>query len=164
MIRCKFPLILGGCLICISSQVIADEKDVATEYFDGSTISFDFKGNFSNATLSVTGPNGFNSSIFRTNGAPTLNLSQSSDNSSGQKSLSGKSSTSALPSEETLVDGKYNYQITVATDEIIKVVDKGNNGREENSKTTKNVGKTQSGFFRVKDGAIVSYLDIQEGE
>ena len=142
MTKFKNQLLLAGCLLCITSQGIAKEKAVANELFRGNTLAFDLKGNFSNATVSISGPNNYNASITQRDGAPTVNLSQVG----------------------TLVDGKYNYEITVATDETIAVTDNLNNGRGENARTTMNVGKTQSGHFRVKDGAIVTYLDITEGE
>ncbi|WP_299880386.1 hypothetical protein [uncultured Cocleimonas sp.] len=156
MTRFKTQLLLAGCALCIASSGFANEKAVATEYFDGSTLAFDYKGNFNNTTISVSGPNGFNTQVFQERGTPTVNLSG--------PALAGKASKASLPSTVSLADGEYQYQITVATDKIINVTDTLDNGRGKNAKTTMNASETQSGSFRVKDGSIVTYTDIQESE
>ena len=142
MNKFKTQLLLAGCVLCVASSGIAKEKKVAHEFFNGDTLSFNFKGNFRNATVSVTGPAGFETQTFQKDGAPTVSLSQ----------------------QGVLPDGEYNYEIAVATNKKIKVKTKRNNGRGNNAKDTMNVGETQSGHFRVKDGSIVIYADIKEGE
>ena len=131
-------------LFFIGTQGIANEnaKEVGDEVFNGTTLTFQYKGNFSNATISVIGPNGFSVSHFQKQGSPYLDLA----------------------TQVTLVDGSYNYQITVATDKIINISNPEDNGRGSNAKTTMNVGASQSGHFRIKYGIIITDLTTSEGE
>ena len=155
MTKFKTQLLLTGCVLCVASSGIANEKAVANEYFDGSTLAFEYKGNYSNATISVSGPNGFNTKVFQKRGQPTIDLSQ-------KKALASKGASSSLPNVSSLEDGLYNYEITVATDKKVKVNDNGDNGRSNNAKTMMNVGESQSGSFRVLNGSIVTELDVKE--
>ena len=156
MSKLKTQLLLAGCLLCVANTAIAEEKKVANELFNGDTLAFDFKDNFKNDTVSITGPNGFNTRVVQKEGAPTIKLSNAvkSNSSSNVNSIQTSS----------LADGLYNYEITVATNKTVEVTDTLNNGRGKNAKTTMNIGETQAGHFRVKDGSIVTYQDIKEGE
>lgn len=131
-------------LFFIATQGIANgnTKAVGDEVFNGTTLAFQYKGNFSNATISVIGPNGFSASRFQKQSSPYLDLA----------------------TQAALVDGLYNYQITVATDKIINISNPEDNGRGTNAKTTMNVGASQSGHFRIKYGIIITDLTTSEGE
>lgn len=155
----RLRLLLASFFICISSQGIAQEKKVASESFSGDTLAFNYKGNFKNATISVAGPNGFRISSFQENGNPIVNLSNTTESDSADGEL-----TNNFNEAISLSDGIYKYEITVATDETVEITDNMNNGRGENARTTMNISEVQSGHFHVKDGSIVTYLDLKEGE
>lgn len=142
MATLKPQLLLAGCLLLFATPVIAGEnpKAVADELFAGTTLSFNYKGNYSNATISVSGPNGFIQTHYQKNGSLTLDL-----NDLG-----------------SLSDGLYKYEITVATDKTVNTNSNMDNGRGKNAKTTMNVGEKQSGQFRVEGGVIVGNTNISE--
>ncbi|KAG1648418.1 hypothetical protein GQR58_029846 [Nymphon striatum] len=152
MIKIKSQMLFAGFVLSISSQGIANEKNVAYEYFNGSTLTFDYKGNFSNANIIVSGPNGFKTSTFQKSGEPTINLSENTLNSSPTL----QTSSSEFSGANSLEDGSYKYEITVATNKKVKIVDTINNGRGKNNQITANLSETQSGHFRVKNGSIVT--------
>ena len=152
-------LLLAACLFSISSQGITEDKKIASESFSNDTIAFNYKGNFSKATISIAGPNGFSIKSFKENGDPIVNLSNARQNNSSNDELSSSSNETLA-----LTDGLYKYEISAATGETLEISDTLNNGRGESAKTTMNVSETQSGHFRVENGSIVNYLDIKEGE
>lgn len=131
------PLILTACMFfisVISTQIFANEnnKPVADESFNGTTLAFSYKGNFSNATLTVSGPNGLYISKVIGNGIPALDLSE----------------LGALP------DGLYTYELSVATDKFQSNNSGLDNGRGLNEKTIVNIGARQSGIFRINKGSM----------
>ena len=136
--------ILAACIFFISGQIIANEnnKSVAFESFKGTTLAFTYKGNFTNATITVSGPNGFNTTLFKKHGPPFLNLADLG----------------------SLSDGLYKYQISAASSKMARTNKSLNNGRGENARTSKNVGVSQFGLFRIKNGVIENSAALSEGE
>lgn len=110
------------------------ENLAATERFSGTAASFDFKGQYNNATLTVSGPNGFTASASAPSGAPSLDLSK----------------------HGSLEDGLYKYHIVAGTPKKAKVRAVLDNGREGRPASEQQVTATTSGTFRVKGGAIVA--------
>ncbi len=108
------------------------ENLAATERFSGTVASFDFKGQYSNATLTVSGPNGFAASAAAKSGAPSLDLSR----------------------QGSPADGLYNYHLVAATTRRVKLRSTLDNGRERPS-AERQVTASASGTFRVKGGVIV---------
>ncbi len=111
-------------------------KPIATEQIFGTRVSFQQNRILKNITLSISGPDGFNAQVFSESAFPYIDLEQFG----------------------RVVDGIYNYQISAATDELLEVRDKLDNGRGENNRTYINKGVRQSGTFRIIDGQVA--LDL----
>ncbi|AXS39858.1 hypothetical protein D1F64_07085 [Breoghania sp. L-A4] len=101
--------------------------------FSGATVAFGAPAGFTNYQLTVTGPNGFNATVFSKKGAPTINLRKLG----------------------VVDDGVYNYQLTAASTERAPVRTPIDNGRGAQENTETLVGASSSGTFIVKGGAIV---------
>ena len=116
----------------ISNACLADDI-VATEQVADQRLGLQLKATFANATLSVTGPNGFHASTYSKSGAVAIDLSQ----------------FGPLP------DGAYNYEVTASSRETITIRTPLDNGRSGRPKTEQPVPVSMSGTFLVKDGTIV---------
>ena len=117
----------------LSGACLADDLK-ATERFSGSAVAFDLQGSYSNATLTVSGPNRFHASASAKSGAPSIDLRRVG----------------------AVDDGQYTYQLAAATDEKATVrttLDNGRSGAGASAAPLK--GVTASGTFQVKGGAIV---------
>jgi hypothetical protein len=112
----------------------ADEI-VAAEQMGGTTVGFVLKNSYSNATLSVSGPNGFHASTSSKGGAVAIDLTQIG----------------------SLADGTYNYQLTAASSELVRVTNSLDNGRSGERRAFANKPGAKSGTFNVKGGRIVDY-------
>jgi hypothetical protein len=108
---------------------------VAVDQVSGTSVGFVLKGAYSNATLSVSGPNGFHASTFSRGGAIVIDLSQ----------------FGSLP------DGTYNYQLTAASGQAVAVDRTLNDGRGSTRKSFAYKPAAKSGTFNVKGGSIVDY-------
>lgn len=115
-----------------SSACLADDI-VAAEQVAGSKLGFLLKPTFTNATLSVAGPNSFHASTFAKGGALAIDLAQFGP----------------------LDDGTYNYQLTASSQTMAAVRTPLDNGRAGPRKAEHPVGVSASGTFQVKAGAIV---------
>ena len=125
---------LAACLSLGASSACLANDLRATEQFAESTVAFDLQGPYSNATLTVTGPNRFHASTSAKSGTPSIELRQFG----------------------ALEDGQYSYQLTAATEEKVKrkiKLDDGREGPAASADPLKSV--STSGTFRVKDGVIV---------
>jgi hypothetical protein len=120
--------------IFLAGACQADDM-VAAEQVAGTTIGFVLKGSYSNATLSVAGPNDFQASTFARGGAVVLELSKFG----------------------ALADGTYNYQLTAAAGGIARVSTGGENGRSSTAKGVAQRAATKSGTFNIKSGKIIDY-------
>ncbi len=125
--------------VCGLAGVCLAENLAATERFSGTVASFDFKGQYSNATLSVSGPNGFVASATAKSGAPSLDLSR----------------------QGSLEDGLYKYHIVAGTQKKAKGRSALDNGREHKS-SEQQITASTSGTFRVKGGTIVRNQAVAE--
>ena len=118
----------------VAGQTGASRADdiVATEQIAGNRLSFVLKPTFTNATLSVAGPNDFHASMFTKSGELALNLA-----------ASGK-----------LNDGTYMFQITASGGDKVAVRTPLDNGRDK-LVTERPVIVSTSGSFQVRNGEIV---------
>lgn len=127
------PAALGlaaGLALGIAGAALADNL-AAEKRFGETAVSFDIKGNVSNVTLSISGPNGFHTSASSRTGSPAIDLRRFG----------------------ALDDGAYTYQLTASTGEKAVVKTQLDNGRGKSDAPLKTV--TASGSFTVKGGAIV---------
>ena len=79
-----------------------------TEKFSGTVLAFDFAAPYSNATLSVTGPNGFHARTVAKSGAPSIDLQKFG----------------------AVADGSYTYQLTASSERPIGASSAYDNGRD----------------------------------
>ena len=141
-------ILFSACLMGASYQTInADELAqkpqtiVTVERFD-TTLALQVKSDFSEEKTHtrVAGPNGFLA------------------NSTGGKNLD-------LTNFGNVEDGVYHYEITSPTNKRIKLPgNRLDNGRGEKERNIITVSETQSGFFRIKNGAIVTDTQLEEKE
>ena len=116
----------------LSNPSLADDLAAAEQFADQS-VGFLLKAAFANATLSVTGPNGFHASSYSKAGAVAIDLSK----------------FGPLP------DGTYNYEVTASSRELITVKAPVDNNGRERAREEQAVPVSMSGTFQVKDGTIV---------
>ncbi|WP_069301095.1 hypothetical protein [Neptunicoccus sediminis] len=110
------------------------------ERTDTTTLWFESWGSLSNATLVVSGPDGFVTNILAEKGSPKFYLRD------------------AAP----VTDGVYRYELTAATTEKIKLRNQLNNGRGENQKDEIAKPFQMGGSFVVSRGVITKQEDIVE--
>jgi hypothetical protein len=139
----SLALALTASTFVMSESVLAESaKMIAIETFEGLNISFNEKKDVKNATLSISGPNGFSASSAAENGIPSINLLDF-----------------GTPS-----DGRYKYQITSsAVGEVSKQAgSKLNNGRASDARRVTNKGISQSGYFYLDDGQIKQFSPMND--
>jgi len=105
----------------------------AEQRFTGSSVGFDLKGDYSNVTLTISGPNGFHASAFAKSGTPSIDLRQSG----------------------ATQDGTYTYHLTAATNEKIQARTQLDNGRDPQATAQRVKGVSTSGTLHIKNGLIV---------
>ena len=124
---------LTACLAVGISSTCWAQGLKATQKFTDTEVVFDITGPYSNLTLTISGPNGFNAIAHHRTGSPLIDLRKLGD----------------------LDDGDYVYQLTAATDEKPPVRTALDNGRDGGPTTSILKGVSTSGQFQVKAGAIV---------
>lgn len=123
------------------SAALAGPGFAAQERFAGDVVQVFLDGKVHNTTLSVAGPGGFYAEAYAKKGVPMIKLSRY-----------GK-----------VDDGVYRWQVTAATSEMVDVRSNGlNNGRAASAPTRMNKGTSESGMFRVENGAILPKSDATE--
>ena len=127
---------LAGAAIAVLGlcSVAAADTLVARASFAGTTIGFVAGKAYSNATLTVVGPNGYVATARSKTGLPALNLARSG----------------AAP------DGRYTYQLSAATAQADTAEIAQNNGRAKAVVARK--GDAMSGSFQVIGGSIIAPL------
>ena len=127
-----FAGIIAVCLSAPSWAISADDLN-AFKRATGSEVSFSLGGAYSNATLTITGPDGFVIRNFSKTGNPAVDLIKAKAN----------------------VDGVYTYEITAASSQTVTIRNPQNNGRGSADRGTMKRGVSASGTFVVKGGLIV---------
>ena len=120
----------AGLALGVAGAALADDL-AAEQRFGETAVTFDIKGNVSNVTLSLSGPNGFHASASAKTGSPTIDLRRF-----------------GAPD-----DGVYRYQLTASGGEKLIVRTQLDDGRGGSNAPLKTV--TASGNFTVKGGVIV---------
>lgn len=121
----------------LASPAFANEP---VERTDTTTLWFESWGSLSNATLVVSGPDGFVTNIVAEKGPPRFYLRD------------------AAP----VVDGVYRYELTAATTEKIKLRNQPDNGRGESQKDEIAKPFQMGGSFVVSRGVITKQEEIVE--
>lgn len=132
--------ILFAAFICCALGTTAAFANEPVERTNTTTLWFEAWGTLSNATLVVSGPDGYITDITAQKGTPTFHLRD------------------AAP----VIDGVYHYELTAATDEKIKLRNQPNNGRGEAQKDEIAKPFQMGGFFIVTRGVITKKEDIVE--
>ena len=126
---------LAACLaVGIAGATWAQDLNVAEKKRD-TLVGFESAGKYSNYTLTIIGPNGFQASVSSKSDAPSIDLRQFG----------------------TFDDGIYHYQLTASTDEKVPVRNVLDNGRDGAPAGSRLKSVAKSGQFQVKDRAIVQF-------
>lgn len=121
--------------------LLASPAAAKSPYISGGDISVKSDVQMQNATLTVSGPNGFY---------------QSSKNRSGTPSLS-------LMKDGNMADGTYNWQLTGHTSERVTTYkNRINNGRGDDARNFSYKTVTETGSFTIKNGVRVDGTLLEE--
>lgn len=112
----------------------------AVNRFAGAKLGFDLQGDYSNVTLTVTGPDGFVTSTYSEKAAPVLDLAKA-----------GK-----------LPDGEYRYQLSAADTKTMIRQMPMDNGRDGKDPEQIPASVAMSGVFSVQNGKIVEPVEKKE--
>lgn len=123
------------------SAVADNTKKIAAENFNGSQIRFSEKIDVLNATLTISGPNGFSATSSDEMSVPQINLFDFGEPS----------------------DGRYKYHITssVIGEMEFKRNNQLNNGRSSNMKAA-NKSISQSGHFLFENGQVKHFDTLSD--
>ena len=129
--------------LCTAALVAATTSPVFAadpkQQHNSNAVWFENWAGLSNATLTITAPNGKISEIFAPAGTPVYQLSG-----------------------RDIVDGIYRYELNAATEEKIKIVNPIDNGRGDNASDTMAKPFALTGAFVVSRGVIIRPEDIKE--
>lgn len=127
-------LVIGVSGVCMAQEMKAVKR------FSDATVAFNMQGGYSKYTLTVTGPNGFNATVFSEKSVPALTLRKLG----------------------VMDDGIYRYTLAAASSKTAPVRAPANSGRSGKVQANQMVGVSDSGSFVVKGGKIVQDADISE--
>lgn len=133
-----------GLGLCMAAPAAANEALEARVRLVGERVAFDVDGRYTNYMLTISGPEGYLASAEGARSAPTVRLAD----------------------HGAVVDGRYQFQLTAATDRIdpsARQVDQSANGREPGAGLPR-IGAALSGSFVVEDGRIKTFEQIDEPE
>lgn len=99
----------------------------------GSEVSVTLSGDYSNATLTVSGPGDYYARSYSKTGSPSVDLIKTGGTA----------------------DGVYSYEVSAATSQTVTVTNPLDNGRGGTDPATQQVSATTSGNFVAKGGLIV---------
>lgn len=124
---------LAASLAVLAADSAQAQDMKVVERFSKGEIRFEIPDAYSNVTLSISGPGGVHEQAFSRREAPDIELVEMGE----------------------LEDGVYTYQLTAATEEVVRVRPHLDNGRSESVDSEERVGVTRSGTFRIRNGAIM---------
>jgi len=135
-------VLAGVFAVCLSGPSWAISADGLNAFrtLSGSEVSFSLGGAYSNATLTITGPDGFYVRNFSKSGNPAVDLIKA----------------------KAKADGVYTYEITAASSETVTILNPQNNGRGGADRATMKRGVSATGTFVVKGGLIVDTSNVTE--
>lgn len=125
----------------IAFTATATAQDLkAANRFAGAKLGFDLQGDYTNVTLTVTGPEGFATTAFSEKAAPVLDLAKAG----------------------RLPDGEYRYQLSAADTKTMVRQMPLDNGREGKAPDQMPASVAMSGVFSVKGGKVVEPVEEKE--
>lgn len=111
------------------------------EQFNSTALWFENWSGLSNATMTVVAPSGESSEIFEPKGTPVYKLASSKAE-----------------------DGIYRYELSAATEERVKVINKIDNGRGDKARDSVAVPFYLEGAFTVQGGRIIRPKEVNESD
>ena len=129
----------GVAILCFFFQVAVAATPEPVQLHNSNAVWFENWIGLSNATLSVTAPNGETIEVFAASGTPVFQLSG-----------------------RDIQDGYYRYELRAATEEQKKIVNATNQGRGDAQRDSVAVPYYATGNFLVERGVIVIPEDIKE--
>lgn len=129
----------GAAFLCFSLQVAVAATPEPVQLHNSNAVWFENWIGLSNATLSVTAPNGETIEVFSASGTPVFQLSG-----------------------RDIQDGYYRYELRAATEEQKKIVNATDQGRGSAQRDSVAVPFYTTGNFLVERGVIVTPEDIKE--
>ncbi len=132
-------LFAGAALLCFSLQVAVAATSEPVQLHNSNAVWFENWIGLSNATLSVTAPDGEMTEVFAASGTPVFQLAG-----------------------RDIQDGFYRYELRAATEEQKKIINAADQGRGDAQRDTRSVPYYATGSFLVERGVIVTPEDIKE--
>ena len=126
---------LAACLAAGLSSTCLGQDLKGTPRFGDTQVGFAPAAPYTNFTLSVSGPNGFQASASAQREVPTIDL----------RRFGG------------FDDGMYNFEVTASTDEKLPVRTALDNGRDSGPSTSVLKSVSASGVFHVAGGTITKF-------
>lgn len=123
---------MAGAMTLAATAVFANEAMDAKVSLRGSEVRVKLGAGLSNATLSISGPNGFYAKTFSQSGSPSIDLIKAGGTA----------------------DGVYTYEVTAATSETTENLNPMDNGRGGIDDGTSVVSASTTGSFHASGGII----------
>lgn len=130
---------LGLAIGMTTGAAFANEQVAPVQQHNTNAVWFENWIGLSNATMNVNMPSGEQIKIFAASGTPVFRLEGNE-----------------------VADGVYSYELSAATEDVVQIVNKINNGRGENGKDSHAGSFVTNGHFTVYRGVIVTPEDIKE--
>lgn len=130
---------LGVALSLMATTGVAKETPKPVQQHNSNAVWFENWSGLKNTSMTIKAPDGEIITIYAQSGTPVYQLS-------GDK----------------VQDGIYRFELSAATEEVVKIVNSQNNGRGESAKDSAAVPYRMSGQFTVSRGVIVTPKDIKE--
>lgn len=124
---------LAGLMALAAAAAFADENLDAKVTLRGSEIHVQLGNDYSHATLTIAGPNGFHATTFSKTGSPSIDLIRAGGTGEGQ----------------------YTYQVTAASSETKLNANPQDNGRGKVDDAEERISASTSGGFYASGGIIV---------
>ncbi|MEP3944611.1 hypothetical protein [Ascidiaceihabitans sp.] len=136
----KTKLISFGLALGMAASVaIAKETPKPVQQHNSNAVWFENWTGLSNTSMIIQAPDGAVTTIFAKSGTPVFQLNG-----------------------DQIQDGIYRYELSAATENTVKIVNKQNNGRGDASKDSLAEAYRLNGHFTVYRGVIVTPKDVKE--
>ncbi|MCP5074297.1 MAG: hypothetical protein GY947_13545 [Rhodobacteraceae bacterium] len=137
--KLRYRMSVAACVLAVvcATSVSASEP---SQQFNANELWFEGFSSYSNATLTVTGPSGFRTTVYSETGTPVF----------------------SLQSADELSDGRYSFELSAASEEKVAVDTSVNNGRGEAQKSEMAKPFYMVGSFVISRGVIVQEPELIE--
>lgn len=134
----QIKAVILGSLLSLGTGMVAWAAEPVQQH-NSNAVWFENWTGLSNASLTVSAPNGKIITVYAESGTPVFQLEG-----------------------DAVLDGVYRYELSAATDEKMEIVNEVDNGRGENQSNTIAKPFYANGHFVVSRGVIITPEDIQE--